>query len=187
MNELIHHSESNVELAAQEQVKQYLSFQVDKSKLAVNITDVKEIIEIGNITKVPMMPIHIRGVINLRGTVVPVIDLSARLHGQTNSLKKRSCIILVELKSEDGIQSLGMLVDQVDEILGISTNNIQAVPKFGPDIRIDFIHAMGRIGNDFILLLDINKVLSISELSELEPASYTKTRAEVKQQTSLQA
>jgi len=181
MNELIHSNESHLEFTNQEQ--QYLSFQVDKGRLAVNITDVKEIIEIGNITRVPMMPNHIRGVINLRGSVVPVIDLSARLHGQVNSIKKRSCIILVQLISEDGNQSLGMLVDQVDEILGIPAENIQATPKFGSDIRIDFIQAMGRVSDEFIILLDINRVLAISELSELNPLPLTDTVIEIEQQT----
>lgn len=158
---------NKAELSVQEHAGQYLTFVVDKEHLGVAIDDVKEIIEISNMTRVPMTPDYIRGVINLRGNVVPVIDLSARLGHQTSEISKRSCIVLVEVSNEDEVQSLGMLVDQVDEILEIPRANIQPAPEFGSDIRTEFIQAMGRVDDEFIILLDIDRVLSVTELAQL--------------------
>lgn len=146
---------------------QYLTFFVGKDCLGVAINDVKEIIEIRSITRVPMTPNYIKGVINLRGNVVPVIDLSARLGAEISEMSKRSCIVLVEVNSGDTSQHIGMLVDQVQAILEIGVENLQPAPAFGADIRVDFIQAMGRIDDDFIILLDINSVLSIAELAQL--------------------
>jgi len=156
-------------LASHEQASQYLTFLVGKEHLGIAIDDVNEIIEISNMTRVPMTPSYIRGVINLRGNVVPVIDLSARLGNQASEISKRSCIVLVEIENEgeDKSQNLGMLVDQVDEILEIPQANIQPAPEFGSDIRTEFIQAMGRVDDDFIILLEISRVLSVRELAQL--------------------
>jgi len=173
MNGVVSDKNTNMgELAVQEQAGQYLTFIVGKEHLGISINDVKEIIEISNMTVVPMTPIYIRGVINLRGNVVSVIDLSARLGNGASEISKRSCIVLVEIVSEDDeeSQSLGMLVDQVDEILEIPKSRIQPAPEFGSDIRTEFIQAMGRVNDDFIVLLDINRVLSVSELAQLSQA-----------------
>jgi len=165
----------NTEIAAakDDQLQQYLTFQVGKEKLAIGILDVNEIIEISNVTRVPMTPDYIRGVINLRGNVVPVIDLAARLGHQVSELSKRSCIVLVEVEAGEEAQIIGMLVDQVNEILEIPEENIQPAPDFGSDIRTEFIQAMGRVGDDFIILLAINRVLSVAELAQLRQVSDT--------------
>lgn len=174
MNQLIHKKESRTELMVQDQLRQYLTFRAGNENLAISILDVKEIIEINTITDVPMTPDYIRGVINLRGNVVPVIDLSARLGRQSSEITKRSCIVLVQVDYNDDAQLLGMLVDAVDEILEIPEANIMPPPDFGADIRIDFIQAMGRVGDAFIILLNINRVLSVKELSQLKQvADYT--------------
>jgi purine-binding chemotaxis protein CheW len=157
--------------AKDDQLQQYLTFQVGKEKLAIGILDVNEIIEINNVTRVPMTPDYISGVINLRGNVVPVIDLSARLGHKVCELSKRSCIVLVEVEANDEAQIIGMLVDQVNEILEIPEENIQPAPDFGSDIRTEFIQAMGRVGDDFIILLAINRVLSVEELAQLKRVS----------------
>ncbi|RKZ99717.1 MAG: chemotaxis protein CheW [Gammaproteobacteria bacterium] len=154
-------------LIEQEQQGQYLTFLVGKEKLGISIHEVKEIIEISNITRVPMTPDYIRGVINLRGNVVPVVDLSARLSRETCEVTKRSCIVLVEIITDGESQSIGMLVDQVNEILEIPEENIQPAPEFGAEIRVEFIQAMGRVDDNFIILLEISRVLSVSELSVL--------------------
>ncbi|MCP4273409.1 MAG: purine-binding chemotaxis protein CheW [Gammaproteobacteria bacterium] len=169
MNDLVVQQQTTTDgvLAVQQQQGQYLTFIVGKEKLGINIHDVKEIIEISNITRVPMTPDYIKGVINLRGNVVPVVDLSARLSKDTSELTKRSCIVLVEVVTEEDSQSIGMLVDQVNEILEIPEENIQPAPEFGAEIRVEFIQAMGRVDDDFIILLEINRVLSVSELSQL--------------------
>ena len=118
-------------------------------------------------TRVPMTPDFIQGVINLRGNVVPVVDLAARLGRPCSELSKRSCIVLVELETDNEIQTAGMLVDEVNEILEIPEADMQPAPDFGTDIRTDFIQRMGRVNDAFIILLDINHVLSVTELSDL--------------------
>lgn len=168
MNQLVHRKDNKTELMAQDQLRQYLTFSAGNKNLAISILDVKEIIEINTITDVPMTPDYIRGVINLRGNVVPVIDLSARLGKECSEITKRSCIVLVQVEYNEDSQLLGMLVDAVDEILEIPEANIMPPPDFGADIRIDFIQAMGRVGDEFIILLNINRVLSVKELSQLK-------------------
>ena len=167
MSNLIRKENSHHAIANQEQVGQYLTFLVDKESFAISILDVKEIIEIANITHVPLTPDYIHGVINLRGSVVPVIDLSARLKHRSAEVSKRSCIVLVEVDVADATQLIGMLVDEVREILEIPPDNIQPAPDFGTDIRTDFIQSMARVDEKFIILLAINKVLSLAELSQL--------------------
>ncbi|MDD2760379.1 MAG: chemotaxis protein CheW [Methylomonas sp.] len=167
MANLIRKDSDATSLAIQEHVGQYLTFLVDQESFAINILDVKEIIEIANVTHVPLTPDYIHGVINLRGNVVPVIDLSARLKHRCAEVSKRSCIVLVEVDAMDNTQLIGMLVDEVREILEIPQANIQPAPDFGTDIRTDFIQAMARVDEVFIILLAINKVLSLEELSQL--------------------
>jgi purine-binding chemotaxis protein CheW len=167
MNQLIQRNQQNTKILVQEHLHQYLTFLVGKDNLAISILDVKEIIEINMITRVPMTPEYIRGVINLRGNVVPVIDLSARLGRECSEINKRTCIVLVQVDYNEESQLLGMLVDAVDEILDLPESNIMPPPDFGADIRNDFIKGMGRVGDQFIILLDINRVLALKELSQL--------------------
>lgn len=166
MSNLIRKDTANA-VATQEQVGQYLTFLVGAESFAVSILDVKEIIEIANVTRVPLTPDYIHGVINLRGNVVAVIDLSARLSRARSEVSKRSCIVLVAVEMSEGPQLVGMLVDEVREILEIPAANIQPAPDFGADIRTDFIQAMARIDDVFIILLALNRVLSLEELSLL--------------------
>jgi len=169
MNEVLIHqnNKSSTGLTVLEEQVQYLTFLVGKENLGINIQEINEIIEISNITTVPMTPDYISGVINLRGNVVPVVDLSARLSHGKSMITKRSCIVLVEVESDNEQQVIGMLVDQVNEILEIPQQDIQDAPEFDADIRVEFIYAMGRIEDKFIILLDVNRVLSVSELSQL--------------------
>jgi purine-binding chemotaxis protein CheW len=146
---------------------QYLTFSVQGECLAIGILDVKEIIEVGVMTRVPMTPDFIQGVINLRGNVVPVINLGSRLGRGGCALSKRSCIVLVECDVPNSDrQTIGMLVDEVNEILEIREAYMQPAPDFGTDIRIDFIQRMARVNEQFIVLLDINHVLSVEELAQ---------------------
>ncbi|MFT5852230.1 MAG: purine-binding chemotaxis protein CheW, partial [Colwellia sp.] len=150
-----------------EQYAQYLTFSLGKEQLAINISEVKEIIEINHITRVPMTPDYIRGVIHLRGNVVPVVDLSARLSNTVCTITKLTCIILVEIDTGSTIQQIGIIVDKVEEIIEISNNDTKPPPGFGGDINVDFIQAMGKIGDNFIILLEVSKILSTKELSQL--------------------
>lgn len=160
-------SDSTSHSEPQENVIQYLTFLTGGETFAIGILDVKEIIEIEHITRVPMMPDFICGIINLRGSVVPVIELSSRLGRQTATITKKSCIVLVETGLESGAQTIGMMVDEVNEILEIDDAHIQPPPSFGTDIRTDFIRAMGRVNDKFIILLDIDHVLSVEDISAI--------------------
>ena len=162
-------------LTVGDQYQQYLTFLVGKNNFGINILDVKEIIEINNITRIPKTPDYIRGVINLRGNVVPVIDLSARLDRERSEITKLSCIVLIEVEAHGEAQVIGALVDQVNEILDIPESNIQPAPDFGTEIRTDFIQAMGRVDDNFIILLAINRILSVEELSQLQRIASTST------------
>lgn len=162
---------------AGDQFQQYLTFFVGKDNFGINILDVKEIIEINNITRIPKTPDYIRGVINLRGNVVPVIDLSARLDRQRSEITKLSCIVLVEVDVRGEAQVIGALVDQVNEILDIADADILPAPDFGTDIRTDFIQAMGRVDDNFIILLAINRILSVDELSQLQHVANTQANS----------
>ncbi|MBK1647813.1 chemotaxis protein CheW [Rhabdochromatium marinum] len=147
---------------------QYLTFSVVHERLAMSINAVQEIIETPKITQVPMTPAYIRGVINLRGNVVPVVDLGARLNRGALALSKRSCIVLVEVKSQHNSHVLGMLVDEVKNILEIPRDDVKPAPEFGSEIRTDFIEAMGRVNDVFVIILAIDNVLSIQELATLK-------------------
>lgn len=153
---------------AETQDQQYLTFLVDREMFAVNISEVKELIEIPTITQVPMTPGFIRGVINLRGSVVPVIDLAARLGRKNSTPSKRSTLILVKIPINHESQVLAMMVDEVNEIISIPQSDIQPPPNFGADIRTEFIEGMGKVGDSFLILLAIDRVLSINELSRLQ-------------------
>lgn len=166
MNNIIGHQVDTEVSVTHEQLGQYLTFLVQKESFAISIRDVKEILEVSNITRVPLTPETIYGVINLRGNVVPVIDLSSRLKHHQAKLSKFSCIVLVNIGVEDK-QLIGMLVDEVRDILDIPSDKIKPAPDFGSSIRTEFIRAMASVDELFIILLDINKVLALDELSQL--------------------
>jgi purine-binding chemotaxis protein CheW len=150
-----------------EEPSQYLTFSILGKQMAIGILDVEEIIEVSDMTRVPMSNSSIRGVINLRGHVIPVVDLHARLgSGLPAKITPRSSIVLVKTEIDDEIQTMGMLVDQVSEILEITEEAIQKTPDFGTEIRPEFIARMGRVNDDFVILLDIALVLSVEELSD---------------------
>ncbi|MBK5969075.1 MULTISPECIES: chemotaxis protein CheW [Thiorhodovibrio] len=151
-----------------DEANQYLTFSVAEERLAMPIDAVQEIIETPQITQVPMTPDYIRGVINLRGNVVPIVDLAARLNRGAATLSKRSCIVVVEVESNRSSYVFGMLVDEVKNILDIPRENVRPAPTFGSDISTDFIQAMGRVEDVFVIILAINHVLSVQELAELQ-------------------
>ena len=148
-------------------IQQYLTFLLSGEMYAVGILNVKEIIEYGQLTEIPMMPAFIRGVINLRGSVVPVIDLAARFGGRATETSRRTCIVIIELAHEDERHDIGIVVDAVSEVLEVSDVDIEPPPAFGAKIRADFIAGMGKIGGKFVIILDIRKVLSVDEIANL--------------------
>ncbi|MBU3057621.1 chemotaxis protein CheW [Pseudomonas indica] len=151
--------------------RQYLTFTLAGEQFAVGTLCVKEIIEYGQVTAIPMMPPSIRGVINLRGAVVPVIDLGARFGGPVTAVGRRTCIVILEVQHTEGRQVLGVVVDAVNEVLEIAPADIEPPPAFGTHIRTDFILGMGKVGGRFVILLDIGRVLSVDELADLASAA----------------
>ncbi len=146
---------------------QYLTFTLGSEMFAVGILNVKEIIEYGNLTEIPMMPTFIRGVINLRGAVVPVVDLAARFGGKISDVQRRTCIVIVEVTQEDAKHDIGIMVDAVSEVLEIQANEIEPPPSFGAKIRADFIAGMGKVAGKFVIILQIDRVLSVDEMALL--------------------
>ncbi len=154
-------------VASGAEILQYLTFQLGGEMYAVGILNVKEIIEYGQLTEIPMMPAFIRGVINLRGSVVPVIDLSARFGGHQTEVGRRTCIVIIELVEGDLRQDIGVVVDAVSEVLEVSSVDIEPPPSFGAKIRADFIFGMAKISGKFVIILNIQRVLSVEEIATL--------------------
>src|SRR5690554_5154736 len=148
--------------------RQYLSFQLQGEAFAIGILHIKEIIEYGQITAVPMMPKFLRGVINLRGAVVPVIDLNARFGREPSTIGKRTCIVIVEVGTEEQSQVLGMVVDAVNAVLDIPKEALEPAPTFGTGIRTDFIAAMGKLEQGFLIILNLDRILSWQDLQALK-------------------
>lgn len=155
------------EHTAEEPVNQYLSFMLHGRRYALDGLCVREIIQYQRPTKVPMANRCVHGVINLRGAVVPVIDLGLRFNQARTQIDKRTCIIIVEITQPDAPQILGILVDAVSEVLEIMTREMNPVPAFGNPIRSDFIHAMVHREDDFIILLIIENALAVAEIAAL--------------------
>ncbi len=145
----------------------YLTFKVGGELFGTEIDNINEIIEYSDMTRVPLTPPHIRGVSNLRGNVVPIIDLAVRLGKEAGETTKRTCIIIVEMEDEGETMDIGFVVDEVDEVLDIHEDAIEPAPQFGAEISSDYINGMGKIDGEFVILLLLNEVLSISGLSEL--------------------
>lgn len=153
------------------QDQQYLTFTLSGELFAMPIRQVKEIIEFGQITSVPMMPAHMRGVINLRGAVVPVIDLAFRFWSGNSKVGRRTCIVIMELTTRQGdaqdTQVLGVIVDAVNAVMDIPASTIGPPPSFGANIRTDFIQGMGKVKDRLVVILNVDKTLSIDELNAL--------------------
>jgi purine-binding chemotaxis protein CheW len=150
--------------------KQFLTFRIGHENYGLELSQTREIIEYGGITEVPLMPNFLRGVINLRGDVVPVIDLAVRLGRKPIQVQRRTCIIVVELQNNEQNHVLGLLADAVSEVIEIEEENIEDAPSFGANIRADFIQGIAKQGDEFVVLLDANSALSIRELAHLVEA-----------------
>ena len=153
---------------ANDHITQFLTFELNSDVYGVEILNIKEIIDHGSITRVPMMPDFIAGVINLRGSVVPVVDLALRFSEKPSERTKRSSIVILDVESNGEKLEIGITVDVVNEVLDISLNNIEAAPSFGTKIRTDFISGMGKVNDQLLVLLDIENILSIAELSVVD-------------------
>ena len=150
---------------------QYLTFRVREETFAMGILAIKEIIEFGSLTPVPMMPACVRGVINLRGRVVPVIDLAVRFGGAPSQPHRRTCVVIVEVGHEQERQDIGVMVDGVNQVLEISANDIEPAPGFGAKVRPEFIAGMGKLEGELVIIINVARVLSADDLAALMPGS----------------
>ena len=158
-------------LEAQPDAVQHLSFRVRDAGYALPIDLVREIIEYAEVTRVPMMPAYIHGVINLRGNVVPVLDLAARFGLSLTEPGNRTCIVIIELPLDGGLQRIGLVVDEVDEVLEIEPRQIMPPPAFGTAIRSDFIAGMAQQAQEFLIILNMLQVLSLDDTCHLSQPS----------------
>ncbi|WP_243438895.1 chemotaxis protein CheW [Fundidesulfovibrio soli] len=146
---------------------QYLTFTLGEEVFALDIASVREVLEYTAITKVPRTPEYIRGVINLRGRAVPVVDVRLKFGMASTQRTVNTCIIIVEVDLGGETTVLGALSDSVKEVMDIEPENIEPAPRIGTSIKADFIKGIGKHGEDFIILLDIDKVFSEEELLQL--------------------
>ncbi len=154
------------------EIQQYLTFMLGGEMFAMGILTIKEIIEYASLTEVPMMPACVRGVINLRGAVVPVVDLAVRFGraagggDQAHLYRHRGGHCECATR-----QVVGVVVDAVNEVLDIPATEIEPPPSFGARLRTDFIQGMGKVNNKFVILLDVNHVLALDELADVAAAA----------------
>jgi purine-binding chemotaxis protein CheW len=168
--------------AVADDATRYLTFTLNGESYALDIFHITEILEYRNLTVVPMTPDFVRGVINLRGRAVPVIDLAIRFAKGATSIARRTSIIIVHIRGMPGSgdggsgdgrgngQDIGILVDAVSKVETFTAEDIEPAPSFGAGIRADFISGMAKRDNDFIIVLDIDHVLSLSDMADLATA-----------------
>lgn len=144
---------------------QYLTFLIGRESYAIGILRIKEIIEYAELTAVPMMPRCVRGVINLRGAVVPVLDLASRFGAAQAVPTRRTCIVIVEIQAGgEATQDLGVIVDAVNEVVEIPATEIEPPPSFGTRIPETFIEGMGKVAGKFVIVLNMDRVLSADDI-----------------------
>jgi purine-binding chemotaxis protein CheW len=146
---------------------QCLTFMLGDEVFALDICTVREIIQYDCLTSVPMMPAFVRGVINLRGAVVPVIDLQSRFGRAAATVGKKTCIVIFDYIRDGERMELGLLVDAVSEVIDIDSHDIEPPPAFGTSIQRDFIRGLGKVGKRFVIILEPGKALDVEEIESI--------------------
>ena len=144
---------------------QFLTFHLGKEVFAIDISRIKEVLEFSSVTKIPRTPDFMCGVINLRGSVVPVIDLRLKFGMAETEKTVNTCIIVVEMVVDDEVVILGALADSVQEVIDLEPEQIEPAPRIGTKLNTDFILGMGKHNEQFIMILDVDKVFSSAELT----------------------
>ncbi len=144
---------------------QYFTFILKKELFCIEVLPIKEIIEYINITRVPMMQNFVKGITNVRGNVIPVIDLSERLSLGQTEVDKKTCIVIVEVKQGEFNYDMGILIDSINQVLELEDAHLEATPHFGSKIEERFISKMGKVEGKFINVLNLDSILNIKELS----------------------
>jgi purine-binding chemotaxis protein CheW len=151
-----------------ERAGKYLTFVIGKEEFGVGVLKVREIMGIQDITAVPQTPAYLRGVINLRGKVIPVIDLRLKFGLPSVEYTQRTCIIVVQVKSGAAVLLMGIVVDEVSEVITMAPGDIEDTPDFGANVATNYILGMAKIKDKVKILLDINEVLTSQEIHGLE-------------------
>jgi purine-binding chemotaxis protein CheW len=157
--------------AAMNEIKQYLTFKLENEVFALDVATVREVLDFTTVTRIPRTPDFMRGVINLRGSVVPVVDLRLAFGMSATQKTVNTCIIVVEIRFEGETAIMGALADSVEEVIDLEADQIQPTPRIGASIKTDFIRGMGKRDADFIMILDIDRVFSADQLAGLRSAS----------------
>lgn len=149
------------------ETRQYLTFKLDNEVFALDVATVREVLDFTTITRIPRTPEFLRGVINLRGSVVPVVDLRLAFGMSTTEKTVNTCIIVMEVRLEGETAIVGALADSVEEVVDLEPDQIESAPRLGTSIRTDFIRGMGKRESQFLMILDIDRVFAPDQLQEL--------------------
>ena len=158
--------------------RQYLTFKLGDEVFAIDVSKVREVLDFTTITKIPRTPDFMSGVINLRGNVVPVVDLRLCFEMSKTEKTVNTCIIVMEVRLEGELAVVGALADSVEEVIDLEPDQIQPAPRMGTQIRTDFIKGMGKRDAQFIMILDIDRVFSAEELAEARAQSLAQPLVE---------
>lgn len=164
---------------AGEETIQYLTFTLDNESFATDIAQVREVLEYTRVTKVPRTPDYMRGVINLRGSVVPVVDLRLQFGMPETEPTVDTCIVIVEVQIDDQPTVIGALADSVQEVIELRRDQLEPAPRLGTRVDNEFIRAMGKYEDEFVIILDMNKVFSVDQLTEVHAGSQSVPLEEV--------
>lgn len=156
----------------QEENQEYVTFFLNNEVYAIDALSVQEIVELASITKIPHLPYFLKGVINLRGTIIPVVDLKMKFGMASEEYRKHTCIIVAEFSG--GV--MGLIVDAVSDVMNLTSDSIASTPNFGTKVNTDFIKGMGKSGENLVIVLDVDKVLSEAETISLEEAKKSLTQ-----------
>ncbi len=185
MTELAKTMDQAVKVMAEKEGK-YLTFQLANEEYGIGILKVKEIIGMMPVTTVPRTPKYVKGVINLRGKVIPIIDLRLRFGMETIENTERTCIIVAEIESQSGTVQVGVVVDAVSEVLNVNAEDIEDTPQFGRSLDTDYILGMAKMAGGVKILLDVDRVLTgreSDELSELKVEDFSVPEENLEQST----
>ncbi len=146
----------------------YLTFSLGKDLFGIQVSEVREVIEYKQVFKIPRVPEYLKGVINLRGEVVPIIDLHSRFYSKLSDVTGTTSIVVVEIDDDNHKIPIGVMIDSVKAVTELYQNNIESVPEIGSRIRSDFIEGIGKLDDQFVILLKMQNILNIEELSDIE-------------------
>lgn len=164
----------NTQASEKMDLNKFLSFRMGQENYGLGILEIKEIIEYEDVTEVPMMPDFVRGAINLRGHTVAVIDLAVRMGKDPQQVSKRTCVVIVEVVTNNVRMDIGVMVEAVNEVLDITPDQIDPAPSFGGAVETDFIHGMGKVDGRFLILLNLDRILSLRDMQVISEIGGTK-------------